>query len=233
MAAIARYKTMSTERPEGRQRRFRFSLRTLLLVFVAAELALSLFYYVFLREMKRPLRSAEWQLVAKFPGAALVTELCFSPDWSTLISGHVNGSLRWWDVASGKLLRTIQLDSGDYVMGGVDSIAFSPNGKLVSATARGERTLRIWKVATGKVACAIRCSDILSSVCFSPAGDRIAACEGSSKLRLWDTDRFELQRTFKFCPTFFPGVCFAPSGRSVVLLTCTSLFLHLKVLIKW
>jgi WD40 repeat protein len=83
--------------------------------------------------------------------------LAISPDGKMLASGNSpfpdpdTGALtpveiRLWDVASGKLLRSIKAHPN-----GVARIAFSPDGKtLASGGWIGDPKARIWDTATGK-----------------------------------------------------------------------------------
>ena len=199
-------------------RRFRFSLRTLLLTFFVIGLALGLFYYVFLRELQRPLQSTEFQLLVTLPGQSDVTVLEFSPEGETLVSGHADGSLKWWDYRHASLLRTVPLAAGDQPRGGVDSIAFSPDGHLIAATARGERTLNIWDAQTGRIVKSIVCSDIPTSVRFSPEGNLIAACVGPSSVCLWDCRDFAVHANLPINMTYGPKLYFSPDGKGMVIL---------------
>ena len=79
-----------------------------------------------------------------------------------VVSGSGDKTLRLWDVASGKCVKTLEGHSN-----GVNSVCFSKDDKLV-VSGSYDRTLRLWDVASGK------CVDTLEghsggviSVCFS------------------------------------------------------------------
>jgi WD40 repeat protein len=68
-----------------------------------------------------------------------VSQVAFSPDGKLLISASNDKTIKLWDVASGKELKTINSGAAYYV-------AFSPDGKfIVSASSDG--TIRLWGVA--------------------------------------------------------------------------------------
>ncbi len=68
----------------------------------------------------------------------------FAPDGKTFVSASQDGTLKLWDAASGKEMRTFT-GHKDYVLG----CAFSPDGtRLVSASE--DQTLKLWDAARGQ-----------------------------------------------------------------------------------
>jgi len=68
----------------------------------------------------------------------------FSPDGSTISSGHGDRTARVWDVATGTVKKTFMGHEN-----AVYSAAYSPDGKLL-ATASHDQTARIWDIESGK-----------------------------------------------------------------------------------
>jgi WD40 repeat protein len=146
-----------------------------------------------------------------------VASLAFSPDGKILASGseQEGDAIKFWDVATGKELRTLQDSSkgnakgaGRTFMRAVTSLAFSPDGKtLASAGAsvmypydeparidpvrKGE--IKLWEVATGKLLRTMVAGEtLLMAVAFSPDGKMVVsgtndvADRSQRGLKVWD-----------------------------------------------
>lgn len=68
-----------------------------------------------------------------------VDSVAFSPDGKRIVSGSLDGTLRIWDAATGKLIG--QPLNDEFTL--VDSLAFSPDGKRI-VTGDVDGTLRLW-----------------------------------------------------------------------------------------
>jgi WD40 repeat protein len=115
----------------------------------------------------------------------------FSPDGRLLATGCCNGSVRLWEVASGRAVATL---NGHDRRGVV--VAFAPGGRILASAdggsqfgdARRPRTIRFWDVASGKELARIggHDSDVLA-LAFSPDGKRLVAGLGNGTALVWDT----------------------------------------------
>ena len=103
-----------------------------------------------------------------------------SPDGNFIVSASNDGSIRIWDVYSGKCMQVLE--------GHTDIVSmalFSPNGKyIVSASKDG--CIRIWDAKTGE------CLQTLhghkkgvSSISFSPNGKRLVSTSEDSTVKVW------------------------------------------------
>ncbi|MCX7143624.1 MAG: caspase family protein [Proteobacteria bacterium] len=114
-----------------------------------------------------------------------------SPDGKTLVAGSLDDTIKLWEVATGREMRTI---GGPGERNGVMSVAFSPDGKTV-VSGSGEisleksvvNTLKLWDVATGrKLRTLAGHADSVTSVAFSPDGKTIISGSKDNTLKVWD-----------------------------------------------
>jgi len=85
-----------------------------------------------------------------------------------------------------KITQRVEIYTGH--LGGVTSVAFSPDGKL-ALTGSSDGTIRLWDAETGnQVRAFIGVSDKIRSVAFSPTGDLALSGGDDKTVRLWDID---------------------------------------------
>jgi WD40 repeat protein len=105
-----------------------------------------------------------------------VTSVAWGADGKILAFGDINGNVVLWDVATGKALRSFQVQQG------AANVAFSPDGKLLAAGAyhgNKDSEVKVWEAATGKEIFSLpgQSGGILS-VSFSPDGKTLATASG-------------------------------------------------------
>lgn len=153
----------------------------------------------------------------------------FSPDGKTVVSGGFDYTLKLWDVASGRELRTFAGHRGS-----VSSVAFSPDGRTV-ASGGGEvifdskdYTIKLWDVATGRELRTLAGhGGVVNGLAFSPDGKTlVSAGEGGESgffkssdkddtIKLWDVASGTELRSFASHGDKIKSVAFSHDGKIV------------------
>jgi dipeptidyl aminopeptidase/acylaminoacyl peptidase len=140
-----------------------------------------------------------------------VTSVAWSPDGQHLATASADGTARIWEVASGRLLTTLEGHQR-----AVQAVAFSPDGqRLVTASADG--TARIWEVASGRLLTALQGHTAeVDSVQFSSDGTRVATASRDKTAKVWDAQQGRLLASLAGHTDWVMSVAFSPDGTRVV-----------------
>ena len=143
-----------------------------------------------------------------------VTSVAFSPNGKTLVSGSRDTTTRLWDTDTGQLLRTFRMIPKNYIVlsgsYGVNSVAFSPDGKLLATGS--DNAIRLWDVSTGE-RLASSGVDVGFAVAFSSDGVTLASGDGNGSVKLWGARTGRHWQTLRGHTDIVYSVAFSPDGK--------------------
>jgi WD40 repeat protein len=134
----------------------------------------------------------------------------FSPDGRWFATGNKDKTIRVWEIATGRKVRTLTGHTG-----WVTSLAFSPDSRLL-ASASLSGAVKLWDNETGREARTLNGhTESVNSVAFSPDGRTLATASGDSTVKLWDVSTGQNIRTLYGHTAEVNAVAFNPDGKTI------------------
>ena len=136
-----------------------------------------------------------------------IQSVCFSPDGKILAAADFDGSIMLWEIASGKLIRT--LPNVDAL---ITSIIFTNCGKfIICATIQGH--LSVWDIQYGKLIKIYKNITNVNCVSICPMDKILVSGHHSGKVKLFDFNTGKRIITFLGHSHYVYSVCFDSSGK--------------------
>jgi WD40 repeat protein len=122
--------------------------------------------------------------------SCVVKGMVLSPGGRWAYSSSYDGSISVWETASGRLAQVLQKRAP--VLGGVVSIALSPDGTRLAAAFENDSdkpSVHLWDLTTGKKIALKGHQSGVTQVAFSPDGRRLVSGSDDTTALVWDVTR--------------------------------------------
>jgi WD40 repeat protein/tRNA A-37 threonylcarbamoyl transferase component Bud32 len=140
--------------------------------------------------------------------AGPVKAVAFRPDGRCLASAGADGTVRIWEMPSGRLARTLRSHGK-----AVHAVAFSPDGKLL-ASAGEDGVARVWDAAgEGEILTLGGDGGPVYALAFSPDGRHLATAGQDEAVRVWDMATGLLALTLRGHAGPVRALSYGPEGR--------------------
>jgi len=128
-----------------------------------------------------------------------------------------NGFIQIWDLPAGKKPLDLKLEGSSF-----QSLALSPDGKTVAATAKDIPKIQLWSTVSGKeIPPLTGFKATIHALAFSPDGKTLVsvAASGPDRTQLWDVASGKVIAPLGFLGSGerIGGVSFSPDGKTLAL----------------
>jgi WD40 repeat protein len=154
------------------------------------------------------------ELVARLKGHSdAVFAVAFSPDGKYVATASFDNTLKLWDAATGKELKTYGGTGGHTKQ--VISLAFSSDGTML-ASGSTDNTLKVWDVPVNLPIRSLTTGDAVGAVALSPDGTKLALAGKDGALRLVTAAEFkELVKFEAGHQGAVTGLAFTANGQTL------------------
>jgi WD40 repeat protein len=158
---------------------------------------------------------------------AVINDIAFTPDGRQLVSASDDKTIRVWDLATGRTLRSIRGESAPGHPGKVFAMALSLDGKWLAAGGLlapfdGSNhievgAIRLYDFASGKLVALLKGHEnIVLGLAFSPDGRHLISGSGDETAILWDVGAAKLKHRLTGHSGQIYAVGFSPDGARAV-----------------
>jgi len=150
--------------------------------------------------------------------------MAWSPEGLRLASAGDGRKVYVWDATTGQTITEYEGHSG--MLSHMFALAWSPDGKRIASacsTAGLDKKVHVWNAKAGNAilhydsSYGLMPNFSVSSVAWSPQGDRIASTCGDKTIRLWDAATGQPISTFETSSDWVSMIAWSPDGRCLAL----------------
>ncbi|MBI3411651.1 MAG: hypothetical protein HY040_25255 [Planctomycetes bacterium] len=145
----------------------------------------------------------------------LVYSVAFSADNKYVATGSFDNTVKLWEAATGKELKTFGGPAGHQKM--VVSVAISPDGQFI-ASGSGDNTLKVWDVPMNSPLRNLAASEAVGAVALTADGTKLAVGSKDGLVKLVNAADFKDLFKMEGHQGAVTGLTFSPNGQ--ILISC-------------
>ena len=146
-----------------------------------------------------------------FKHSHCVTCVAISPDGKTVLSGSEDKTIKWWDMETGKEIKTFR-GHDDYIK----SVVFSPDGQTM-VSGSDDKTIKSWDLESGREICTLKGHEgIINCIVFSPEGNTIISGSSDNTIKCWDLQTAGENFTLKGHENAVNSLAVSLDGRIII-----------------
>lgn len=163
---------------------------------------------------------ASREQLAAIPQPSWVTAVAFHPQHAIVATGHDDGSIRLWDLPTGKEKATLNGHRQP-----ISALRFSSDGELLAAAAE-DRAITVWKSDGTLVRTMTGHTDRIPAVAWKPRTRQLVSAGWDTTARIWDIDTGEPVILLNSHADQVVTLAFSPDGS---LLACADTAANIHV----
>jgi WD40 repeat protein len=135
-----------------------------------------------------------------------VRGLAFTRDGAGIVTGEQNGTISLWDIATGKLSKTV-----GKVPGEINSLAFNADGSLMAI---GANSLHVWRPSDDALVAPFKgFTNAITCLAFNPDAGLLAAGNLDGKISVWSPKENAEKAVLEGHVGSINTLAFSPDGR--------------------
>lgn len=139
-----------------------------------------------------------------------VNHIALSPDCKLIASASTDGSVRLWDVHTGKCVFVLKDHTSV-----VSCVSYTPDGKSI-ATSSWDDTIRIWDVKKGICTKKMECDGFSNTISFNQDGSLLASGSNLHTIQIWDIKTGKCIKKMEEHTGWVNSIVFSSDGENLI-----------------